>query len=83
MKIRHYGILGNAQKKKNLELSRKYLKKENTELDLKTQLPVEESTAELLKRVCDLNIFLCKKCSKGQMIPITYRNYLNYPFILS
>ena len=61
MKIRHYGILGNRNKKKKL-LKCKILTR--TKIKIKKELP----TPELLKKILGKDFNLCPHCKKGHML---------------
>ena len=61
MKIRHYGILGNRNKKKKL-LKCKILTR--TKIYIKKKLPA----LELLKQTLGKDFNLCPHCKKGHML---------------
>ena len=61
MKIRHYGILGNRNKKTKLVECKKLTKTTNFE-------KLELSTLEILKKTLGVNFNVCPVCHKGHLI---------------
>mgnify|MGYP003291414330 CR=1 FL=1 len=61
MKIRHYGLLGNRNKKTKLAECKKLTKTANLE-------KLEISTLEILKKTLGVNFNLCPICKKGHLL---------------
>ena len=61
MKIRHYGLLGNRNKKTKLAVCRKLTNTANLE-------KLELSTLEILKKTLGVDFNICPICKKGQMM---------------
>lgn len=61
MKIRHYGLLGNRNKKTKLAICKKLTNTANLE-------KLEISTLEILKKTLGVNFNLCPICHKGHML---------------
>ena len=61
MKIRHYGLLGNRNKKTKLAECKKLTNTANLE-------KLEISTLEILKKTLGVNFNLCPACKKGHLI---------------
>ena len=61
MKIRHYGLLGNRNKKSRLAICKKLTNTTNLER-------LEISTLEILKKTLGVNFNLCPACHKGHML---------------
>lgn len=61
MKIRHYGILGNRNKKTKLVECKKLTNTTNLE-------KIELSTLEILKKTLGVNFNLCPVCHKGHLL---------------
>ena len=66
VRIRHFGILGNRYKKRNIQIIRNLC---NVIQEKKTS--IEESWKEFLKRIKGIDIDLCAKCKKGIMEEVT------------
>ena len=65
VKMRHYGILGNRNRKSKLEKCKKLLGVP-AENDLNPK--VNETWQELLLRICKVDIRICPCCKKGYMV---------------
>ena len=61
MKIRHYGLLGNRNKKTKLAECKKLTKTANLE-------KLEITTLEILKKTLGVNFNLCPVCKKGHLL---------------
>lgn len=61
MKIRHYGLLGNRNKKTKLAICKKLTNTANLE-------KLEISTLEILKKTLGVDFNLCPACHKGHML---------------
>lgn len=61
MKIRHYGLLGNRNKKTKLAICKKLTKTANLE-------KLEISTLEILKKTLGVDFNLCPSCKKGHLL---------------
>ena len=61
MKIRHYGLLGNRNKKTKLAICKKLTNTTNSE-------NLELSTLEILKKTLGVDFNICPVCHKGHMI---------------
>jgi hypothetical protein len=65
MKIRHYGILSNRNKKTKLARCRQLLGVESKPDDERTE---NESWEDLFERVTGIDPRICPKCGKGEMV---------------
>lgn len=65
MRIRHYGILANRYKKKNLSICREIL-------GLNPELPEveEKSIQDMMRELTGKDITQCPKCKKGKMVVV-------------
>ena len=61
MKIRHYGLLGNRNKKTKLAICKTLKKTANLE-------KLEISTLEILKKTLGVDFNLCPVCKKGHLV---------------
>ena len=61
MKIRHYGLLGNRNKKTKLAECKRLTKTANL-------VKLEISTLEILKKTLGTNFNLCPVCHKGHLV---------------
>lgn len=61
MKIRHYGILGNRNKKTKLAICKKLTKTANLE-------KLEINTLEILKKTLGIDFNICPVCHKGHLL---------------
>ena len=61
MKIRHYGLLGNRNKKTKLAECKKLTNTANLE-------KLEISTLEILKKTLGVDFNLCPVCKKGHLV---------------
>ena len=61
MKIRHYGLLGNRNKKTKLAECKRLTKTANL-------VKLEISTLEILKKTLGVNFNLCPICKKGHLL---------------
>ena len=66
VRIRHFGILGNRFKKKNIALIRKLCG-----IIQKSITRAKESWKDHLLRTTGIDINLCRKCEKGVMEEVT------------
>jgi Putative transposase/Transposase zinc-binding domain len=74
MRVRYFGFLASAVKKKSIELIRSLLNPLAQDTSNKTHLAdniksesTQESLAELMKRVANIDIELCKQCKIGRL----------------
>lgn len=65
MKIRHYGILGNRNKKTKLAICKKLTNTTTANFEIKQ---LEISTLEILKKTLGVNFNLCPVCHKGHLV---------------
>ena len=65
MKIRHYGFIGNAHRKKNILLARKLLNVPNNESTNQKDIPCDFKNLMILLTGKDPTI--CPKCNKGHL----------------
>jgi hypothetical protein len=65
IKIRYFGFLSHANKKKHIPLIRKLI-------DPDALLPekIDESISEMMLRLTGIDISCCPKCKKGKMVRI-------------
>ena len=61
MKIRHYGLLGNRNKKTKLAICKKLTNTANIEYQ-------EITTLEILKKTLGVDFNLCPHCHKGHLL---------------
>ena len=61
MKIRHYGLLGNRNKKTKLAICKKLTNTANFELQ-------EINTLEILKKTLGVDFNLCPICHQGHLL---------------
>jgi len=65
MKIRHYGLLGNRNKKEKIKTCKELT---NTQVQSGNQDPAKTSTHELILRITGLDITKCPACGSGNIL---------------
>jgi len=67
VRIRHFGLLANRNRKDNIAVCRKILG--DPELPIEKAIR-QESWQEQLLRICGIDVSICPVCQKGRMIRV-------------
>ena len=67
VRIRHFGLLANRNRKDNIALCRKILGGEKTVTKEKVR---PETWQEQLLRICGIDVTVCPVCQKGKMFRV-------------
>ena len=69
VRIRHFGILSNRNRKNDIALCRKMLDSKITTVNEEEK---QETWQEQLLRICGIDITLCPACKKGKMLTVEF-----------